>query len=242
MKTAAATRKAAHAPVRAPSRTNVRFAITLAVQSVNWRGIRPTRAVSFSQCSARQLGLKPSDAPLPAPLFAFRRSARRPCAFSIQSNPAPVDSVKVVNRAPQRQPCPSRCGRRPIRSLRRFAAGTGGFLRLGAPRCGARARPNALRRRVRAAEYCAAVKSAVAGRVLALALRGVGFTRARRLIPHGLRGSLQAAIIQKQARFISRAAERILNYGRRVHASRSNGANAGIHFSAALLRDGPGSA
>ena len=28
-------RRAAHAPVRAPSRTNVRFAVTYAVQSIN---------------------------------------------------------------------------------------------------------------------------------------------------------------------------------------------------------------
>ena len=49
----------------------------------------------------------------------------------------------------------------PYSLLRRFAAGTGGFLRLGAPRCGSRARPDALRRRVRFAGYCALVRPAV---------------------------------------------------------------------------------
>ena len=39
--------------------------------------------------------------------------------------------------------------RRLIRFLRRVRGGTGGFLRLGAPRCGARARPYAAERRVR---------------------------------------------------------------------------------------------
>ena len=50
--------------------------------------------------------------------------------------------------------------RRLIPPLRRFAAGTGGFLRLGAPRCGSRARPDASRRRVRFAGYCASVTGA----------------------------------------------------------------------------------
>ena len=36
--------------------------------------------------------------------------------------------------------------------LRAFGAGTGGFLRLGAPRCGSRARRLALRRLVRFAD------------------------------------------------------------------------------------------
>ena len=176
MKTAAATRKAAHAPVRAPSRTNVRFAITLAVQSVNWRGIRPTRAVSFSQCSARQLGLKPSDAPLPAPLFAFRRSARRPCAFSIQSNPAPsirwksliaprsASLARRVAGADQFDLCAT--------SRREPEVSSGWALPVVERGRGARASG----RRVRGAEYCASFKSAAVKRVQA-------FTPARSLIP-----------------------------------------------------------
>ena len=46
----------------------------------------------------------------------------------------------------------------PMGAAFRFAAGTGGFLRLGAPRCGSRARPDALRRRVRLAGYCAELR------------------------------------------------------------------------------------
>ncbi len=64
--------------------------------------------------------------------------------------------------------------------LRRFAAGTGGFLRLGAPRCGSRARPNALRRRVRLAVYCASVIPAVSGR-----LWPMGAERRRRQATNG---------------------------------------------------------
>ena len=64
--------------------------------------------------------------------------------------------------------------------LRRFASGTGGFLRLGAPRCGSRARPGALRRRVRFAGYCATVIPAVSGR-----LWPMGAERRRRQATNG---------------------------------------------------------
>ena len=68
----------------------------------------------------------------------------------------------------------------PCSLLRRFAAGTGGFLRLGAPRCGSRARPDATRRRVRLAGYYAAVIPAVNGR-----LRPMGAERRRRQATNG---------------------------------------------------------
>ena len=48
----------------------------------------------------------------------------------------------------------------PYSLLRRFAAGTGRFVRLGASRCEARARPCASRRHVRLAGYCASVRPA----------------------------------------------------------------------------------
>ena len=70
--------------------------------------------------------------------------------------------------------------------LRAFGAGTGGFLRLGAPRCGARARHYALRRLVRRAGSCALWSASAALRIAAACAprrfmrvvgRGRGITR-----------------------------------------------------------------
>ncbi len=64
--------------------------------------------------------------------------------------------------------------------------GTGRFIRLGAPRCGARARSRAARRRVRCAGYCASVKSAAAAgrlQVRAPALQPEGLLTRKRETP-----------------------------------------------------------